>query len=323
MQTSIKLPIYIDELIFNKLNAKYEPDYTKFNKNLHLNQNENLIYLGTYFPRSYAESYLIFKNLFNNYIINKTYLDKQKINILDIGSGTGGNLSGLLMSIIKNLSNKININILAIDGNKEALEILQKIVFKIQIQYNLNISLNCQYISFENIDELYKNSKVYFENSYDVITTSKMINEILDSDNNAYYEFCDYYLPHLSNDGFLSIVDVTMKINSQFLPIILNKQVNKFIKNNTEDYKTIIPTSCYINEETCSQDCFTNNIFYISHSTKQNDMSKITYRILANKEFADNILDKIEIGCVVGQTQSETKHCHHTSEKNNVTAFKV
>ena len=323
MQTSIKLPIYIDELIFNKLNAKYEPDYTKFNKNLYLSQNENLTYLGTYFPRSYAESYLIFKNLFNNDIVKKTYLDKQEINILDIGSGTGGNLSGLLMSIVENLSDKININILTIDGNKDALEILQKIVFKIQIQYNLNISLNCQYISFESIDELYQNSKVYFENSYDVITTSKMINEILNNDNNAYYEFCNCYLPHLSSDGFLSIVDVTMKINSQFLPIILNKQVNKFIKNNFESYKTIIPTSCYTNEEICLQDCFTNNIFYISHIGKQNDMSKITYRILANKEFADNILDKIEIGCIVGQTQNEIKYCHHTSDKNTITAFKV
>ena len=323
MQISIKLPIYIDELIFNKLNAKYEPDYTKFNKNLHLSQNENLTYLGTYFPRSYAESYLIFKNLFNNDIVKKTYLDKQEINILDIGSGTGGNLSGLLMSIVENLSDKTDINILTIDGNKDALEILQKIVFKIQIQYNLNISLNCQYISFESIDVLYQNSKVYFENSYDVITTSKMINEILHNDNNAYYDFCDYYLPHLADDGFLSIVDVTMKINSQFLPIILNKQVNRFIKNNAESYKTIIPTSCYINEEICLQDCFTNNIFHISHTEKQNDMSKITYRILANKEFADNILDKIETGCIIGQTQSETKYCHHTSDKNTTTAFKV
>jgi len=158
MQTNVKLPVYIDELIFNKLNAKYKPDYTKFNKNLYLNQDENLIYLGTYFPRSYAESYLIFTNLFNNSIINETYLDKQEINILDIGSGTGGNLLGLLMGIIENLSDKININILAIDGNQYSLKILQKIIFKIKLQYNLNISLNCQYISFENIAELYQNS---------------------------------------------------------------------------------------------------------------------------------------------------------------------
>jgi len=242
MQTSIKLPIYIDELIFNKLNAKHEPDYTKFNKNLYLNQDDNLIYLGTYFPRSYAESYLIFKNLFNNDIINRTYLDKQEINILDIGSGTGGNLSGLLMSIIEHLSNQININILAIDGNKEALEILQKIVFKIQIKYNLNISLNCQYISFQNIYELYQNSKMYFENHYDIITTSKMINEILNYDNNAYYEFCDCYLPHLSSDGFLSIVDVTIKINSQFG--ILHhpqKQVDSSQSQNSTDNRIPLP----------------------------------------------------------------------------------
>lgn len=289
MQTNLKLPIYIDELIFNKLNAIYEPDYAKFSKNLYLNQNENLIYLGTYFPRSYTESYLIFKNFFDNSVVNTTYLEKQEINILDIGSGTGGNLLGLLMSIIESLSDKININILAIDGNQDSLKILQKIIFNIQSKYNLNISLNCQYISFKNIDELYQNSKKYFENNFDIITTSKMINEILDYDNNAYYDFCAYYLPHLSNEGFLSLIDVTLRISSQFLPILLNKQVNKFIKDNSYEYKTIIPNSCYLNEEKCEQDCFTNNIFYVSHTAKQNDMSKITYRILTHKEFADKI----------------------------------
>lgn len=323
MQTNLKLPIYIDELIFNKLNAIYEPDYAKFSKNLYLNQDENLIYLGTYFPRSYTESYLIFKNLFDNSVVNTTYLEKQEINILDIGSGTGGNLLGLLMSIIESLSDKININILAIDGNQDSLKILQKIIFNIQLKYNLNISLNCQYISFENIDELYQNSKIYFENNFDIITTSKMINEILDYDDNAYYDFCAYYLPHLSNEGFLSLIDVTLRISSQFLPILLNKQVNKFIKDNSYEYKTIIPNSCYLNEEKCEQDCFTNNIFYVSHTAKQNDMSKITYRILTHKEFADKILDIIEKGCIVGQTQNGKKYCYYGSNHNAVMAFKV
>lgn len=323
MQISVKLPVYIDKLVFNELNAKYEPDYTKFNKNLYLNQDENLIYLGTYFPRSYAESYPIFTNLFNNSIINETYLDKQEINILDIGSGTGGNLLGLLMSIIESLSDKINLNILAIDGNQYSLKILQKIIFKIQLKYNLNISLNCQYISFENIDELYQNSKIYFENNFDVITTSKMINEILHKDNNAYYDFCANYLPHLSNEGFLSIIDVTLRINSNFLPIILNTQINEFIKNNLDEYKTIIPNSCYLNEEECNQDCFTNNIFYVSHTAKHNDISKITYRILTHKNFADKILNVIKIGYIVGQTQYGIKYCYYTTNKNRITAFKV
>jgi len=71
------------------------------------------------------------------------------------------------------------------------------------------------------------------------------------------------------------------------------------------------------------QDCFTNNIFYISHTAKQNDISKITYRILTNKEFADKILDKIEKGCVVSQIQNEKKYCYHSSKHNAITAFKV
>jgi len=322
MQIDIKLPSCLENLIFNKFQAKHEPDYSKFNKNLDLNDEEVKIYLGTYFPRSYAESYCIYKDLLSNKIINEIYSKKTEINILDIGSGSGGNLIGLLFALKENLPQNININIFTIDGNQKALEILNKIVFKIQAKYSLNINPQSQFITFNSINELYQNSKLYLDDNYDFIITSKMINELLENDKNAYYDFCDNFTNHLSKDGFLTLIDVTMKVNSKFLPIILNNQLNQFVKDN-KNFKTIIPTSCHLYEDSCKEQCFTNNIFSISHKEKQNDISKITYRVLTYNDFADKILSNIQIGGLVGKTQYENKYCSHIKDNKQQNAFKV
>ena len=53
-------------LTLDKLKGKFAPNYTKFNKNLNHHKDDVLIYLGTYFPRSFAETYSIFNNILQN-----------------------------------------------------------------------------------------------------------------------------------------------------------------------------------------------------------------------------------------------------------------
>ena len=60
------------------------------------NEQQSQRYLGTYFPRSFVESYNIFYRLFNQEEIYKNFIGKKKINILNIGSGSGGDLFGLI-----------------------------------------------------------------------------------------------------------------------------------------------------------------------------------------------------------------------------------
>ena len=85
----VDLPVFLDNYIFKKLKAKYAPDHTKFNKNLKHDEVDVQTYLGTYFPRSFAETYSIFNNILLNDIVKKTTRKNKEINILDIGSGTG------------------------------------------------------------------------------------------------------------------------------------------------------------------------------------------------------------------------------------------
>lgn len=59
MQDSVILPQWLDNLIFEQFGAKYcrsNADMTVID----WDKNDVLNYLGTYFPRSYAESYCIF-----------------------------------------------------------------------------------------------------------------------------------------------------------------------------------------------------------------------------------------------------------------------
>ena len=57
MLTSVTLPTWLDKLIFQKMGAKFcrsNADMTVID----WDKADMLKYLGTYFPRSYAESYL-------------------------------------------------------------------------------------------------------------------------------------------------------------------------------------------------------------------------------------------------------------------------
>lgn len=311
LEKEICLPAFLDDYIFLNLGAVYAPDYLKFSKNLNLNREDVLIYLGTYFPRSFAETYSIFKNILQNQIIERTISEKDEINILDVGSGTGGNLSGLLLSIIEHFSTKKNINITAIDGNNEALIILEKIISQFRLIFDYNISLNCHYVTFESVDHLFQNAKQFLNSDLDFITSSKMINEIISNEIESYLNFYKNFSGQLAETGLLLMLDITAKVDdSCYLPILLNKQTNTFIQENGEKYMTLIPTVCAEFEDECKNECFCNNVFFVSHSVKKKDKSKIAYRVIGRKRFVLDVLSSIsEKGDIIGWDSNMNPKC--------------
>ena len=94
----MKFPTELENFIIDDLKAIYDPDFYEAQDNLNANEEKLNIYLGTYFPRSFTEINSISSELFHNDHI-KNIFEKNEINILDIGSGTGGNLLGLLWSM--------------------------------------------------------------------------------------------------------------------------------------------------------------------------------------------------------------------------------
>ena len=173
LKVKTRLSAWLDDYIFRCLNAKHAPDFQKFECNLNLSHEDNLKYLGTYFPRSYAETFCIFDNVFTNELIKSKYALKTELSILSVGCGTGGDIMGLLTIINKHFASIKRINVVAVDGNEDALNILFQIIEQANHQFHKEIDLFTRQVVFDRISDFDINS------SFDFIITSKLINEII------------------------------------------------------------------------------------------------------------------------------------------------
>ena len=293
------LPSYLDDSIYGEFfGAKYQPDYQRYEYNLNLTEEELLIYLGTYFPRSFGESLCIFSPIIRTETVNSELRKKDCINILDIGCGSGGEILGLLhvLEIIKESS--IPVNIYSFDGNQLVQDILMELVSQFQnatkTKRRIQIYTNVQRIDgISDIDTIKTNIGGL---NFDFILCNKMCNELISKGpiKDAYQLICNSFTPLLDSNGLLLILDVTTKDekSSRFYPELLNEQVNKFVIGHSKEFSTLLPISCALHPN-CIKSCYTQRKFYISHSQKQNDISKVAYRIIARKTLCEIFMNEI------------------------------
>ncbi len=264
----ITLPSWLDDYIFNHIGASYQRcnsdmlviDYGK---------KEILQYLGTYFPRSYAESYSIFSQYLNIY--REMYRDKSELNIFDFGCGTGGELIGLISAIREQFPYLNTINIHAMDGNQDALRIMEQIVSHCQEIFSTP-KINTRVAPFR-IDDFYdlslfQEACLSQANKYDIILTFKAICELVTKQQfetkNPYTHIINTFAPYLSENGIMCVADITSRnnISQEWLPRMLDNGINA--------------TTCHV----LMQNKDFNESYYITHSFKKNELTKIAWRIL-------------------------------------------
>ncbi|MDR1912852.1 MAG: hypothetical protein LBQ52_10980 [Helicobacteraceae bacterium] len=290
LKTTATLPDWLDKYIYDELGAKFAPDHERYENNLDLNKEEVLIYLGTYFPRSYAEAFCISNSLLENETIKNAMSSKGELNLLSVGCGAGGELIGMLTAIAKHLSNVETINIWAFDGNDKALKIARLLIDK-YTDLPINRSKICASIihrEFDSFKESDLNEFKIGKIKFDLIVSSKMIVELIAQGSvKAYYDFVKTFLPLLSPNGICALIDVTIKHEklNKFNPEIMNNQISKALRELNE-FQTILPSLCRENKDNCNICRFVSYKFSVSHSRKNNDQSKIAYRVIARKKLA-------------------------------------
>ena len=299
LKTDTRLPKWLDNFIFDKLKANYSPDFKRYSNNLEFTDEEVKVYLGTYFPRSYAESFCIVNDLLQNEEYFSSIKIKTTISILDIGSGTGGNLVGLLYAFRRNIITLTDFRIIAIDGNTIALEYLKIIIDAFAKEHELSIHLTIINKIVNSSSEIASILSDNTENTFDWIVSSKMVGEIIQFEGenlNSYYRLLEICLPKLLRTGILLLLDVTTKLsNMEYLPLLLNRQTNSYLNKN-QIFKTLSPICCGKYGNNCTTDCFHQQTFRITHSTKRQDISKVAYRLIGYSEFTNSILKKIKNG---------------------------
>ena len=291
--TSKDLPDWLDKYLFLDLGAKYSPDHSRFVYNLNLSKDEIKVYLGTYFPRSYVEVDSIFKEFYHNSNYVSLVGSRSSISILDLGCGTGGDVFGLLSFLESSEPSLASVKLLAIDGNQIALRFFEIIMAEFRKHSRLHIDYRIGPVFIENEDDLIFLSDVVSD-KYNLILSCKSICEMLTKkriENKAYKQTASILSKKLTDDGIMLIEDVTIKCpaTERFIPYMFNAELNEFVSDNN-DFATIYPTVCKGKESKCKEGCFSNKIIKVTHSAKENDISKIIYRIIGRKSFADIII---------------------------------
>jgi SAM-dependent methyltransferase len=324
LKTETQLPAWLDSFIFNDLKAEYAPNFQRFDYNLDLTKEESLKYLGTYFPRSYAESFCIFDNIFKNGSFQNAISNKQSFNILSVGCGTGGDIIGLLTIIEKYCSKIKTINIWAIDGNKDAVDLLKKIIGKQKAQTNKRIELQTISCIFDDFLKVDLNKLEIQDIDFDFILSFKMICEIIAlGKENSYYDFVKMFVSLLSETGLCLLLDVTVRSkNGIFLPILLNTQINLALRE-LKDYKTLLPLSCGNFENVCNEQCFTQKHFFVTHQQKTKDLSKVNYRVIGHKKFTKLLIGNKEQQKYILQKGDKTTFCPKSESGIIIDSYKL
>jgi hypothetical protein len=290
MITGADMPNWLESYIYDTLQAPFfaHADFGAVGV-LAFNRDQLLNYLGTYFPRSYAESFCIFTTLFENPRISRAVEQNESLNILVLGAGTGGDCLGLLTAI-KNRFPQCGKNVFLYDGNEAALNICTDIFAQFPRQLGfLDTTSKCC-----NFREGFPNDGIKF----DFIVSSKMFCELaMQGQKNMYYDFARQYLPMLSDSGICLMLDVTTPLqnlpNRAFAPKIMNEQITHALRSFEFSYRTLLPAPCRENEENCMLCNFISYEFQVHHRYSyrrdyrhdDGDRSQVIYRVLARKDF--------------------------------------
>lgn len=206
---------------------------------------------------------------------------KTEASILDVGTGTGGNLVGILTALAKHCPNLTQVTVHGYDGNTLALAAARSVLtaFASRASFAVDCILSEQRIA--SLDELPAVPRY----SYDFISTFKMGGEIISRSNGMaddfYHRFLATYSGLLSNSGLMILLDVTTKPeHTDFLPQLMNEQVSRFVREH-DGIATLTPVPCHLYESHCSEPCFTQQEFSVTHRLTGNDKSRVAYRVLA------------------------------------------
>lgn len=298
-QLNTKLPEKLDELIAN-LGGRYEQLRQGVGTNWNADEDRNRIYLGTYLPRTIIESWNILSELLLQEEILKAFRSKERIRILDIGSGTGGAVIGALLAFRDAGLADVPVEITSWDANADALAKQNALITGIMRELPFPITCTTVEVMLPQQTESYTaalNDRIGSEGkTFDLVLCWKYLCEFY---NRSYVNALGIIKNTLmevsrtlSPNSIFIVTDVTAKDNGQeYFPIILNRESQQYLREPSATLRTILPIPCAKKHVEChAYRCFTQRHLNVSHRLRAIDTTRIAYRVLAPASFAERIV---------------------------------
>lgn len=294
MNTTKNLPEWLHKYIFEYLGAEEKPDPKEFCRNLHSDDAKNKIYLGTYFPRSFAESYCIHENLFRYESYADIIRGKESLSILSVGCGTGGDILGLLCAIDECCPSIRQLDVVAFDGNHIAIDYLNDLLNLEPIKHRFTITEHYVPLSVTSKDDILHDIS-QMGDSYDLILSFKCINELMEAkilNKDAFKDIAEILCPKLNETGLFTLLDVTDKHCGEWQSKNLNSGLGSFHRSNI-GYKSLLPVPCHFYSHKCAGGrCFTNKKFCGTFTSDD----KVVYRVIGRTTFVDRMFPSMKDG---------------------------
>ena len=137
---SASLNAWLYNYIYDVVGARNNADWAKARQNLHNTHEDNINYLGTYFPRTFTEVCRIISYLKQDTQYFEEISNKSCFRILSAGCGTGGDICGLIHAI-HTVKPNTSFEVSLFDGNADALNLCQDVLNELSVHENINITM--------------------------------------------------------------------------------------------------------------------------------------------------------------------------------------
>ena len=290
----------LEQVLFDEFGATYNKRRGEARFNAESDIAEVHSYLGTYFPRSWAEHTIIWKQLLQSPAVQSALRSRECIRILDVGSGTGGHLYAIIEQL-RSIAKRSGIKVIAIDANELALQ-KQKQLHE-RFMFN-RIDIKNIFTKFDYDADMFGQQLLHIcqaeEDSFDIILSSKFLSEMGGYAVKEKKSLAGFFLnvlsvadKMLSPQGILSLVDVNIPVGNQRVAESMREEIQRALDSGM-DLSVMMPSHCGLYYKKCcrSSRCYMTIPIELCHKgcADGNDITKICFRVLARSSLADQVL---------------------------------
>ena len=281
-----EIPGWLDTLIYSVFAASNKPDWRKAQQNLDNDSEANIRYLGTYFPRTYAEVTSVMEMIEKHTGYFSRCRPYGEFRILSVGCGTGADIAALIAYLSQKLT-CLDFRITLADGNQNALELCSGLLR--QMKYTRAASLEIESvrcIEITRAEDLATAADGFSE--FDLVITSKFLNELMGKVERPYSLFISAFAPFLAEEGLMILLDTINQVKDadgrlRYIPSEMNCQINRTV-NPAENLMTLLPTTCNRSAECNCVGCY-SRYRATYRSSAGSETSEYTCRVICRKKF--------------------------------------